>query len=134
MGATVTVDELDALIETIGKCGYMWYRFRDNRHGPQVVAGVYHWPTCADVLVLIDNRDTHAYRTPTPAADVFAPALVHWWYGRSEDIGMVWVLRSLLTLPRPHHPGGLPPAMPAPPGTGVPGDRVPVRMRRWHGR
>jgi hypothetical protein len=148
MGAAVAVTEFDALIEKISKRGYLWYQFGEDRHGPQVLAGVFQWPTCADVVVLTDDRDSHAYRTPRSIPDVFAPARVHWWYGRSDStvrqlgtglpgVSMVWVLRALLTLPRPDQPYGLLPLRPAPPGTGVPGgtgDRVPVRMRRWMGR
>lgn len=125
--------ELDALLEKTSKRGYLWHRFRDNHHGPEVLAGVFQWDNCADVVVLTDDAGTHAYRTPTDhATDVFAPAQVHWWYGKGE-VGMVWVLRALLTLPGPHEPGGLPRLVPAPKGTGVPGTRIPVRIRRWMG-
>lgn len=125
------VDELDALIERAGKGGYSWHQFRVDRHGPEVLAGVYRWSDCADVVVLTDDETSHAYRTPTDeTTDVFAPPYVCWWYGRSSDVGMVWVMRALLTLPRPDEAGGLLPLIPAPPQTGVPGDRVPVRIRR----
>lgn len=88
--------------------------------------------TCADVVVLIDHHASHAYRMPTgdPDMDVFAPAWVHWFYGLSADVGMVWVLRALLTLPRPGQPDGLSPLVPAPAGIGVPGDRLPVVIRK----
>lgn len=138
--------ELDALLEKTSKRGYLWHRFRDDEHGPDVLAGVFHWDGCVDVVVLADENGTHAYRTPAePTADVFAPSHVHWWYGRSDaailpdtsktlkGVSMVWVLRALLTLPGPHEPGGLPDLMPAPKGTGVSGDRVPVRIRKWLG-
>jgi hypothetical protein len=128
------VDEVDALLEEAGKRGFLWHRFRDNLHGPEVLAGVLEWPTCADVVVLGDDRDSHAYRAPLPVGDFFAPLVIHWWYGHDEDVGMVWVLRALLTLPRPDQPGGLPPLRSAPPGTGVLGDRRPVRVSPWRGR
>ncbi len=135
MGVPVAVDELNALIAQLGKRGYMWHHFRVDRHGPEVLAGVFQWNVCADVVVLTDDHDSHAYRTPTPTPieDVFQPSHVHWWYG-ANDVGMVWVLRALLTLPHPDEPLGLPPLRPAPSGTGVEGDRIPVRMRRWFGR
>jgi hypothetical protein len=118
------VDELDILIEEVGKCGYMWHQFRVDQHGPEVLAGVYQWRDHADVVVLTDDAGSHAYRTPTDATtDVFAPSHVCWWYGRSADVGMVWVLRAVLTLPRPDEPGGLPPLIPAPPSTGIAGNR-----------
>lgn len=135
MYTTAYVTELDALLEKAGKRGYLWHQFRVDQHGPEVLAGMFQWGDCADVVVLTDDASSHAYRTPVvPAVDVFAPSHVHWWYGRSEKVGMVWVMRALLTLPRPDERGGLPPLIAAPPDTGVPGGRIPVRMRRWSGR
>ena len=130
-----TVDELDVLIERAGKSGYMWHQFRVDRHGPDVLAGVFQWGVCADVVVLTDDETSHAYRLPTgPETDVFSPSHVHWWYGRSSNVGMVWVMRALLTLPRPDEPDGLPPLFPAPPHSGVSGERIPVHLRRRLGR
>jgi len=134
------VNELDALIERAAKRGYLWHRFRDDQHGPAVLAGTFDWGVCRDVVVLAGEDGSHAYRSPV-GPDVFAPALVHWWYGRCDQaarppgtvlpgVGRVWVLRALLTLPDPHEPGGLAPLTPAPKGTGVPGSRIPVRIRR----
>lgn len=148
MGTAVDVHELDALIEEAGRRGFLWHQYRVDRHGPEVLAGVFQWGVCADVVVLTDETSSHAYRTPTdPAIDVFAPTHVHWWYGRSDHtvklpapdaslpgVDIRWVLRALLTLPTPYEPDGLPALIPAPPGTGVSGDRVPVRLRRWLGR
>jgi hypothetical protein len=135
MGATVDVDEIDALIDTVRRRGYLWHQFRVDRHGPAVLAGVLRWPTCADVLILIDDHESHAYRTPTgdPGADVFAPEWVHWFYGLSAEVGMAWVLRALLTFPRPVEPGGLPSLVRAPAGLGVPGDRFPVVISKRPG-
>jgi hypothetical protein len=130
------VTELDALIEEAAKRGYLWHQFRPDHHGPDVLAGVFKWDRCADVVVLTGERGTHAYRAPTGLAiDVFAPSHIHWWYGRSDDtalpgVSMVWILRALLTLPHPAEPGGSPPLVLAPKGTGVSGDRIPVRIRR----
>lgn len=138
--------ELDALIEEAGRRGYLWYQFRVDQHGPEVLAGVFNWDRCADVVVLTDENSAHAYRAPTDTGtDVFAPSHIHWWYGRSDEltgasnivlpgVGMVWILRALLTLPAPSEPGGAPSLVPAPKGTGVPGDRIPVRLRRRVGR
>lgn len=140
--------ELDLLIEEAGKRGFLWHQFRPDQNGPEVLAGVFGWEDCVDVVVLVDEKGTHAYRTSAdPKVDVFAPTHVHWWYGRCDGavglpeaglvlpgVEMVWILRALLTLPAPDEPGGLPPLVPAPKGTGVPGVRVPVRLRRWLGR
>ncbi|GAB3465098.1 hypothetical protein [Actinophytocola sediminis] len=139
LGAPAGVCELDALIEKAAKRGFLWHQFRIDRHGPEVLAGVFQWRACADVLVLVNDSASHAYRTPTsPTTDVFAPTHVHWWYGGTLDhqgktlpgVGMVWVLRALLTLPGPNEPAAQFPLVPAPKGTGVQGARVPVRIRR----
>lgn len=139
--------ELDLLMTEAGRRGYLWHQFRTDQHGPEVLAGVFQWESCVDVVVLADEKGTHAYRTPAdPMVDVFAPVYVHWWYGRSDDtvalprrgmalpgVDAVWILRALLTLPTPGEPGGLSPLTSAPKGTGVAGDRVPVRIRRRTG-
>ena len=121
-GADLTVTELDALLELAGKRGYLWHLFRTDRHGPEVLAGVRAHDGCADVLVLLDADRARAYRTPTDG-DLFAPTRVYWWYGASP----VWTLRALLTLPPPGDPA---PLIPAPTGLAIPGDRLPVRVRR----
>jgi hypothetical protein len=128
----VSPNEIDALIDEAGRRGFLWHLFRTDRHGPEVLAGVLRWPDCADVVVLIDDRDSHAYRVPTGnlSVDVFAPTCVHWFYGLSAEVGMAWVLRALLTLPRPDQPAGLPVVVPAPTGIGVAGDRSPVVIRK----
>jgi hypothetical protein len=126
--------ELDPLMEEAGRRGFLWHQFRVDRHGPDVLSGVFHWADCADVVVLTDELTSHAYRTPTGrVTDVFAPSHVRWWYGRNQaepGISMVWVLRALLALPEPDEPGGMLPLVPAPSGTGISGQRVPVRIRR----
>jgi hypothetical protein len=125
--------ELDALLAEAGKRGFTWHQFRGDQHGPDVLAGVFQWDDCADVLVLTDECGSHAYRTPTDhATDVFAPTHVLWWYGGNQTRpgnAMVWILRALLTLPRPEVLNALP-LVPAPVNTGVPGRRIPVRIRR----
>jgi hypothetical protein len=121
------VDEFEALLAEAGKRGFLWYMFRSDLHGPAVVAGVYQWPGSADVFVLVDQKQAHAYRVPTGReSDVFDPDSVLWWYGGCP----VWTLRALLALPEPCHPEAPGPLAPAPCGSGVQGVRVPVRMRR----
>lgn len=74
-----------------------------------------------DVVLLTDDETSHAYRPPlAEGVDVFAPSQVYWWYGRSSDVGMVWVVRALLTLSRPDEPDGLLTLVPAPPYTAYP--------------
>lgn len=119
--------ELDVLLEKVGRLGYMMHMFRGDQHGPDVLAAVYQWETCADVLVLYDGQRAHAYRTTSGSdVDVLAPSHIWWWYGGCA----VWTLRALLTLPAPGDPGAPVSVVPAPPGSGVVGERVPVRMRR----
>lgn len=123
--------ELDVLLETAGKRGFMWHMFRTDRHGPDVLAGVFQHPGFADVIVMSSSEHAHAYRLPTDAdTDVFGPTRVSWWYGASP----VWTLRALLTLTCPDEPQTSDALIPAPPGLGIQGDRVPVRLRRWFGR
>lgn len=127
MDTTATVTELDVLLETAGERGYMWHMFRADRHGPEVLAGVFQHAKCADVFVFSGESYAHAYRLPTgDETDVFSPAHVYWWYGASP----VWTLRALLTLRAPGHPDAPEMLTPAPSNLGIPGDRVPVRMRR----
>jgi hypothetical protein len=79
------------------------------------------------VFVFSGAEHAHAYRLPTRAdIDVFTPVRVYWWYGASP----VWTLRALLTLPEPGQPDAPDMLIPAPSGLGIPGGRMPVRMRR----
>jgi len=127
MDAVVNVTELDVLLETAGKRGFMWHMFRTDQHGPEVLAGVFQHPGCADVFVFSGGEHAHAYRLPTGRhADVFAPTQVYWWYGASP----VWTLRAVLTLLEPGHPEAPDTLIPVPPGLGIPSNRIPVRMRR----
>ncbi|WP_133902172.1 hypothetical protein [Actinophytocola oryzae] len=118
------MSELDVLLETAGKRGYLWHMFRVDGHGPEVLAGVLQHEGCADVFVLSGIGNAHAYRVPTCMdTDVFAPTRVFWWYCATP----VWTLRAVLTLRAPGELGAL---IQAPAGLGVPGDRMPVRIRR----
>ena len=127
MDAVASVTELDALLEKAGKLGYLWHMFRTDQHGPEVLAGVYQRSGSADVFVFSSDEYAHAYRLPTDTdTDVFAPTRVYWWYGASP----VWTLRALLTLPEPGRPDAPDTLIVAPPGLGIPGDRMSVRMRR----
>jgi hypothetical protein len=118
MDTTADVTELDALLETAGRRGYLWHMFRIDRHGPEVLAGVFQHPGRADVFVFSSDDQAHAYRLPTSAdTDVFAPTLVYWWYVSSP----VWTLRALLTLPAPGHPDAPGTLIPAPSTLGISG-------------
>jgi hypothetical protein len=127
MDTTTDVTELDVLLEMAGKRGYLWHMFRTDQHGPEELAGVFQHAGCADVFMLSGGEHAYAYRVPTDRhADVFAPTRLYWWYGASP----VWTLRALLTLPEPGHPDAPDALFAAPTGLGIPGDRMPVRMRR----
>jgi hypothetical protein len=119
----VSVTELDALLEKASKVGFIAQMFHPG-HGPDVLAIVYQWESCADVAVLFDDQHAQAYRMPTADdADMFAPTHVYWWYGASA----VWTLRALLTLPAPGQPDAPHTLVPAP--SGLPHDRMSARMR-----
>lgn len=120
-------DELDALMETVGKGGFVFHAFQVDRHGPEVLAAVHDFGGCADVVILFDEERACAYRTPTgPAVDLFAPTQVYWSYAS----GPVWTLRALVTLAPPGHPDAPSGLTGAPPGLGLPVmGRLPVRVR-----
>lgn len=127
MDTAVTVIELDTLLETAGKRGFTMHMFRTDHHGLEILAGVFRRVGCADVFVLTSDQHAHAYRSPTDTdTDVFVPTRVYWWYGASP----VWTLRALLTLPEPDDPDAPGTLTHVPPGLGIPGDRLPVRVRR----
>lgn len=89
--------EWDALVETATERGFRWQVFRTDRHGTEVLAGVFRHRDVTDVVVVSDEDHAHAYRVPTKDTDLFAPSRVYWWYAASP----VWTLRALLTLPAP---------------------------------
>ncbi len=119
--------ELDVLMATVGKRGFVFHSFRVDRHGPDVLAAVHDFGGCADVVILFDDDRACAYRTPTvPGIDLFAPTHVSWSYASSP----VWTLRALLTLAPPGHPDAPSELHDAPPGLGLPVEgRMPVRVR-----
>ena len=95
--------------------------------GPDVVAAVFQWSTCADVLILRGEDDASAYRVPTfPDTDVFSPELVSWQY----HAPITWTLRAVLTIDPPGHPGAPMAILQPAPGCFVPMDvRRPVTIR-----
>jgi hypothetical protein len=121
-------DELDVLMETIGRAGYVFHAFQVDRHGPDVLAAVHDFGGCADVVILVDADRACAYRIRTgPAVDLFAPTHVYWSYAA----GPVWTLRALVTLAPPGHPDAPSGLHLAPPGLGLPVQgRLPVHVRK----
>lgn len=95
--------------------------------GPDVVAAVFQWSTCADVLILRGEDDASAYRVPTfPDTDVFAPDFVSWQYHAPA----AWTLRAVLTLDPPGHPRAPMAVLRPAAGCAVPiGLRRPVTIR-----
>jgi hypothetical protein len=127
-----TMDELDALLERIGKSGFLLHAFHVDQYGPDILAAVYnHRSGLADVLILFDEHTACAYRTPTgEGIDVFDPERVYWWYGTHP----VHTLRALLTLAPPGHPDAPAILAGAPRGYGLPHQaRTPVHVQvpRW---
>lgn len=121
-------DELAALIERIGKNGFLLHSFQGDRHGPDVLAAVRDFGGTADVVIMFDPERACAYRTPTgQGVDIFAPDNVFWSYASSA----IWTLRALLTLAAPGHPDAPADLAAAPPGLSVPREwRERVRIRK----
>ena len=125
-----TMDELNALLESIGKRGFLLHAFHVDQHGPDILAAVRTYDGLADVLILFDEHTACAYRTPTEGVDVFNPERVYWWYGTHP----VHTMRALLTLAPPGHPDAPVTLAGAPRGYGLPRQaRTPVHVRvpRW---
>jgi hypothetical protein len=121
-------DELAALIEKIGKSGFLLHSFQGDRHGPDVLAAVRDFGGVVDVVIMFDEQRACAYRTPSgPGVDVFGPRHVFWSYASSA----VWTLRALLTLAAPGQPDAPSELNPAPFALGVPQEwRERVRVRK----
>jgi hypothetical protein len=97
----MVTDELDVLLERLGRVRFVLHQFRGDHHGPEILAAVHDWREVADVVVLRDESDATAWRTPTgDGVDVFNPTQVLWTYKHNA----VWTLRALLTLPQPGYP------------------------------
>lgn len=122
------IDELEALVEQVGKRGFVLHAFRTDQDGPDLLAAIYDFGGCADVVILVDEDRAHAYRTPTGSAiDPFTPGQVYWSYASCP----VWTLRALLTLAPPGDPEAPALLIAAPAGLGVPiAWRLPVRVRK----
>jgi hypothetical protein len=121
-------DELAALVELIGKRGFMLHSFQGDRHGPDVLAAVCDHGGAVDVVIIFDEHRACAYRSPTaPGTDIFEPSQVFWSYASSS----IWTLRALLTLAPPGHPDAPVDLTSAPNGLGVPREwRERVRIRK----
>lgn len=94
--------EIDYLLAELRRQSWGVWVF-GPKSGPDIVAVVRRWPTCADVVILRGEDGEHdatAYRTATmPGADPLMPELVSWQYHSSA----AWTLRAVLALPEPGH-------------------------------
>ncbi|WP_232376396.1 hypothetical protein [Amycolatopsis aidingensis] len=118
--------EVDELLAELRRRGWVLFVF-GPKDSPEVVAHVFQWDTCADVVILRGEDDASAYRVPTfPDTDVFAPELVSWHYHASA----AWTLRAVLTIDPPGHPDAPMGVLRPVPGCGVPMERRrPVSIR-----
>ncbi|ASU80020.1 hypothetical protein CDG81_19090 [Actinopolyspora erythraea] len=70
--------------------------------GPCLMAAMFKWQACADVLILRDEHQATGYRVPTmDDSGVFNPDRVSYQYHASP----LWTLRAILGLPEPGQPG-----------------------------
>jgi hypothetical protein len=128
MTEVAVMDELDLLLDEVGRRGFTWHQFRVNHHGPEVLAGVLRRPSCVDVLVLTGPDTAHAYRIPADAeTDIFAPQQVLWWYAGNSP---VWTARAILALPSPDDRNAPKTRLRAPAVLRLHGSRAPVRVRK----
>jgi hypothetical protein len=109
--------DVDLLLAELRHRRWVLHFFGADRGHPDVIAAVFRWPECADVVVLRGEDDAIAYRMPVPpGVDVFAPKHVNWVYAAPA----AWTLKAMLSLEppgTPHAPRGL---VAAPPGCGIP--------------
>lgn len=101
---------------------------RDPRR-PEWIAAHVQWRDCADVVIIRGEDSAVAFRMPTDeTTDVLNPDRVTWVYGSDESV--VWVLRAVLSLPRPGSPHEPYCLVDAPPACRFPLEgRRPVTMR-----
>jgi hypothetical protein len=96
----VHTPDVEELLNELRRRRWMLYVF-GPKDGPDVVAAVFQWSTCADVVILRGEVDASAFRVPTfPDTDVFSPELVSWQYHAPA----AWTLRAVLTTDPPGHP------------------------------
>jgi len=95
--------------------------------GPEWIAAHRRWESCADVVIIRDERSATAFRVPVDTeTDVLEPLWVTWLYSASP----VWTLRAVLTLAEPGSPDEPVHLMPAPPPCRIPrAGRRPVTVR-----
>ncbi|CRK59362.1 hypothetical protein [Alloactinosynnema sp. L-07] len=115
---------VDFWLHELRRRNWSLYFFGRDRARPELIAAVWHWPYCADVVILRSEGDAIAFRTPTPNGrdmDVLDPEWVNWVYRHTA----VWTLRAVLTLADPGSPNALLHLMAAPECC-----RVPPEQRR----
>ncbi|WP_130344751.1 hypothetical protein [Herbihabitans rhizosphaerae] len=91
--------ELDHWIDELRRRRWSFYYF-PNRHAPEIVAAVWLWHECADVILLYREDKMVAFRTPD-VGDPLCPEWVTAFYGTDDQTTTVWVIRWALGLPEP---------------------------------
>lgn len=93
--------ELRDLLSELRRRQWTLIRWGDA-DAPSLLAAMFKWPTCADVLILRNEHHATVYRVPTfDDAGVFNPTVVSYQYHSSP----LWALRAILALPAPGEPG-----------------------------
>jgi hypothetical protein len=108
---------LDDALEELRRRKWTMHFFGKDKRNPELIAAVWAWPGCADVLLLKSEDKATAYRTPTGSGvDPLVPSAVLWVYSAPA----LWTLRAVLTIEPPGTPHAPSQLMPAPAACGVP--------------
>ncbi|MBB5158060.1 hypothetical protein [Saccharopolyspora phatthalungensis] len=92
---------LDGLLTELRRRQWTLIRW-GPQDAPALLAAMFKWETCADVLILRNENHATAYRVPiTGDSGVFNPQAVSYQYHHSP----LWTLRAILALPAPGNPG-----------------------------
>jgi hypothetical protein len=92
--------ELEDLLSELRRRRWTLLRW-GPKDAPDLVAALFSWDACTDVLILRNANYATGYRVPTDRdAEVFNPWAVLYQYHNNP----LWTLRAMLSLPAPGTP------------------------------
>ncbi|MER5392553.1 hypothetical protein [Saccharopolyspora sp. NPDC002686] len=95
---SLTLEDLLVVLRTKGWTLNLW----GPRDARELYAATYRRSTSADVIIIRDETDASAYRTPIIGdSSMFCPLVVAYQYHATPE----WALRAILALPAPGAPG-----------------------------